>query len=51
MITPDSVRGIIEVKTKLDKISELEKITNKLAGNLEFIDNDYCYRGKNNIFV
>lgn len=52
MITPDSVKGIIEVKTKIYNMSELKDFTNNLAGNLEFIDNDYCYRNsKNNIFV
>lgn len=52
MITPDSVKGIIEVKTKLDKISDLEKFTKKLAGNLEFIYNDCCYENsRNNIFA
>lgn len=52
MITPDSVKGIIEVKTKIYNISELEKFTNNLADNLEFIDNDYYYKNSNdNIFA
>src|SRR5262249_55920142 len=39
MITPDAVKGIIEVKSTID-ISEFRGIANKLAGNAEFILRD-----------
>lgn len=40
MITPDSVKGIIEVKTRIYNMNDFRNITTKLIDNLEFIYND-----------
>jgi len=37
LITPDVVRGVIEVKTRIRDNSELEKALKKLANNVQFI--------------
>ncbi|MFN9176144.1 MAG: DUF6602 domain-containing protein [Synechocystis sp.] len=52
MITPDSVKGIIEVKTKINCISELSGIINNLADNTEFINDDsFDEINEDNVFV
>ena len=40
IITPDSVKGIIEVKTKISNISKFTDATTNLVNNLEFIYDD-----------
>jgi len=41
--TPDSVKGIIEVKTKIRNLSEYEEFIAKIANNLKFIRNNHYY--------
>lgn len=36
-ITPDATKGIIEVKTKIDSVSNLKQILNKMADKSQFI--------------
>ncbi len=36
-ITPDATKGIIEVKTRINDISNLRNVLRKLAGNLKFV--------------
>lgn len=52
MITSDSVKGIIEVKSTISKICELTKYAKVLVDNTEFICNGFEYKDeRESIFV
>jgi hypothetical protein len=44
IITPDTVRGVIEVKTKIRQLSELRDAINKLSKNSQLINPTTSYR-------
>lgn len=41
IVTPDSVRGIIEVKTNIENISRFDEFAEKIAKNISFIRNNH----------
>lgn len=52
MITTDSVKGIIEVKSTISGISKLTEYAEVLADNAEFVYNDFEHKNeRKNIFV